>query len=114
MGKKILILTSLLITSLAILLASDLVTTTTIYNNLDTVALTVASYIAKNGGINDSIKNYVKKEADANIYCTNEDCKSVKVGDTYFYVVEKEFTPIIISKNNSTVRVKRSVIITLI
>lgn len=113
MGKRIILMFSMVMATLAILLSSDLVSGQVITSELDTVAVTVGYYISKSGGINDSIKSYVRKEVDANIYCAMEECTSIKKGDTYFYIIEKPYTPILSIKNDNFIRIKRSVVIGL-
>lgn len=113
MGKRIVLMFSLLVASLGILLSSDLVTTEMIYSELDTMALTVGYYISKSGGVTESIRSYVQKEIQANIYCAMEECGAIKKGDTYFYAIEKEFVPIIYRKSDNKITLKRSVVIGL-
>ena len=113
MSRRIVIMLSMLIASFAFLLASDLVSAQMIYSKLDSVATTVGYYISKSGGINETIQAYVKKEAEASIYCAMEECESVKVGDTYEYVIAKAYSPIILPRQENQVLIKRSVVIGL-
>lgn len=113
MSKRIIVMISMLVASFAFLLASDLVSAQMIYSKLDSVATTVGYYISKSGGINESIQAYVKKEVSGNIYCAMEKCESVKVGDTYEYIVSKDYSPIILPKQANQILIKRSVVIGL-
>lgn len=112
MGKRIVLMFSMLMAAVAILLSSDLVASQMIYSELDTMSTTVGYYISKSGGITDSIRIYVKKEMDANIYCAMEECSAVKKGDTYLYTIEKAYTPIIFLNTNA-IQITRSVVIGL-
>ena len=108
MGKKIIIMFSMMAAAITSLLIADLASSQMLYGELDNMAATVSYQISVNGGINPTIKMYVKKEIDANIYASDPE-QSVKKGDIYFYIVEKEFTPIILQ--TKYIKVKRSVII---
>lgn len=113
MGKRIILMFSLLVAGVAMLLSSDLVATEMIYGELDSMAVTVGYYISKTGGVSDSIRSYVKKEIGADIYCAMEDCTAVKKGDTFYYIIEKDYTPVIYRKSNNKISIKRSVVIGL-
>lgn len=113
MGKRIVVMFSLLCASLAILFSSDLLTTEMIYSELDSMAVTVGYYISKSGGITESVRSYVQKEINASIYCAMEECTAIEKGDTYFYIIEKPYTPIIYRKSKNIISIKRSVVIGL-
>lgn len=113
MAKRIVLMFSMLIASLAILLSSDLVATEMIYGELDSMAVTVGYYISKSGGITESIRTYVQKEIDADIYCDMEECTAIKKGDTYYYAIEKRYTPVIYRKSENKITIKRSIVIGL-
>ncbi len=104
---------SLLVASLGILLSSDLVSTQMIYGELDSMAVTIGYYISKSGGVTESIRSYVRKEIDADIYCAMDDCSAIKKGDTFYYIIEKPYTPIIYRKSDNKISLKRSVVIGL-
>jgi len=113
MVKKIIAMLSIMFTGVSILLISDLVSSQIVYSELDNTSMTVSYYISKNGGITDSIKQFVKKEADAKIYCADDACGPVKKGDTYTYIIEKDFTPIVLSYEVKSIKVRRSVVVGL-
>ncbi len=113
MGKRIVLMISMVVTAFAILLTSDLVSTEMIYGELNSMSVTVSYYISKSGGVTDSIKSFVQKEISADIYCAMDDCTAVKKGDTFFYIIEKEYRPIITHKSENKITIKRSVVIGL-
>lgn len=113
MAKRIILMFSMLVATIAILLTSDLIGSQMIYNQLDSVATTVGYYISKDGGISEGVLTYVKKEVNAKIYTTLPEGTIVKAGDMYPYVLEREYTPIILLANNNKVIVSRSVVIGL-
>ncbi|MCQ2794453.1 MAG: hypothetical protein MJ207_03780 [Bacilli bacterium] len=113
MAKRIIFMGSMLLTTIAILLMSDLLGVQMIYDQLDNVAMTVGYYISKDGGITKDIQTYVKKEINAVIYTTLPEGTVVKVGDTYPYVIDKEYLPIVLGKNKNHISVERSVVIGL-
>lgn len=113
MGKRIVLMFSMLVASLAILFSSDLVATEMIYGELDSMSTTVGYYISKSGGVTESIRSYVQKEINANIYCAMEECSAIKKGDTYYYIIEKDYSPVIYHKSENKISIKRSVVIGL-
>ncbi|MCQ2792588.1 MAG: hypothetical protein MJ208_03600 [Bacilli bacterium] len=113
MAKRIVAMFSMLVAAVAILLSSDLVSSQMIYSELDTMSTTVGYYISKEGGVTEEIKTYVKKEINASIYCAMEECTAIKKGDTYFYIIEKEYAPILFRQKGNSIQVKRSVVIGL-
>lgn len=113
MGKRIVLMFSMLVASVAILLSSDLVATEMIYGELDSMSATVGYYISKSGGVTESIRSYVKKEINADIYCAMEDCTAIQKGDTFFYIIEKPYVAIIYRKSDNKITIKRSVVIGL-
>lgn len=113
MAKRVILMFSMLVASIAILLSSDLVATEMIYGELDSMSVTVGYYISKSGGVTDSIRSYVKKEINADIYCAMEDCTFIQKGDTFYYIIEKAYNPIIYRKSNNKITIKRSVVIGL-
>ena len=110
MVKKIFFMLSMLVASFGFILSSDIISTQLIYRDLDNMSATMSSYIAKNGGITESIRGYVKKEINADIYCTMEN-PDVKIGDTYYYAIKKTYTPIILINYANFIQVNRSVVI---
>ena len=113
MHKRIISMFMLLLASITILLSSDLVITGFLYSRLDNLSVTAGYYISKDGGITEEVVQLVKKEENAKIYCATEDCPTPKKGDTYFYIVEKSFTPVIFSSETKAIKIKRSVVIGL-
>lgn len=113
MVKKTLVMISCFFVAISILVSSDILSTQFIYTELDNISTSVGYYISKNGGITDTLSLYVKKEYDAKVYCGMDDCSSVKYGDTYVYILEKSYTPIVISRNNNAIKIERSVVIGL-
>lgn len=111
MAKKILAMISCLFVGISILISSDILSTQFIYTELDNISTNIGYYISKNGGITDSLRIYVKKEYNANVYCGLEDCSVIKYGDTYIYILEKNYDPIIINKKSKSIKIERSVII---
>jgi len=113
MVKKTLAMISCLFVGVSILISNDILSTQFIYTELDNISTNIGYYISKNGGITDSLRIYVKKEYDANVYCGLDDCSSVKVGDTYVYILEKKYEPAIIKNNSKVIKIERSVVIGL-
>lgn len=111
MVKRIIGIFTMLILAISILCVSDIISKQCILSELESVATTVGYYISKNGGITEQIKVYVKKEINAEIKCAMDGCESVKKGDTYFYILERKYTPIIIQQGESKVSIKRSIVI---
>lgn len=113
MVKKVLAMISCLFVGISIFISSDILSSQFILTELDNISTNIGYYISKNGGITDALSIYVKKEYDAKVYCGLEDCSSIKKGDTYIYILEKTYSPIIINKSNNSVKIQRSVVIGL-
>lgn len=113
MVKKIIILSTFLFSAIGILLIADLISLNLSYHKLNQMATTISYYISKDCGINDSIKKYVKNEINAEIYCAMDDCSKIKIGDTYFYVIEKDYRSLFLNSTSKTIKVKHSVVIGL-
>lgn len=113
MAKKLIILFALLCSSIAILLTADLLSLNLSYRELDQMATTISYYISKECGINESIKKYVKNEISAEIYCAMPDCSKIKIGDTYFYIIEKDYRSLFLNNGANSIKVKHSVVIGL-
>lgn len=111
MVKKIFTMASFLFISISILICSDILSIELLYGELDSISTNIGYQISKSGGISDSLKLYVKKEYDANVYCGMEECGHVKKGDTYIYILEKSFNPVFVYKSNPIIKIERSVII---
>lgn len=113
MFKKITTIICLFLSSIVILLTTDIINTQMVYNELDLTAINVGYLISKSGGITDSIVAYVKKEAGADIVCSGEGCTSPKQGDTYFYTISKNIVSVVLKNKVECIKIKRSVIIGL-
>lgn len=111
MAKKVLTMFSFLFVAIAALICSDIVSIQLIHGELDNISTNIGYYISKNGGINDNLRIYVKKEYSANLYCGMEDCSHIKKGDIYTYILEKNINVIFMKNPTSSIKIERSVII---
>ncbi len=109
MGSNIGFMLSLVFVVQVLLLSGDLVSIQAIYGHLDALSLSVNQMISRQGGITPRIEQYVETQ-EVEIYCIPEMC-STQFGETYEYKLVKTFTPLIMSKDEMKITIKRSVII---
>lgn len=111
MGSKIGLILSLPFIFLAFLFGVDLVIIQVQYSLLDSLTSYASYNIAKDGTISDSLKEFIKNNYAANIYCVNIDTDSVyTTGQTFEYCLEKDYEPIVLS-STYTIKITRCAII---
>ena len=83
------------------------------YANIDSMAIQVSYLISKNGYLTADIEAEYLKKFDVYIYPfeTNKEARSYEEGFVYGYVLEKEYSPIIISSAAMKIKVERYTVI---
>lgn len=92
-----------------LLFSGDLACLEAIHSELDAVALTVGYQISMTGSITSSIREFVYAEAHAEIHCVSS-C-SPQMGEAMSFILARSYQPIIISKQEMTITVRRTAII---
>lgn len=109
MSYKLAFLLSFLFMIQVLLFSGDLAALEAIHNELDAVGLTVGYQISMIGSITPAIKEFVFQEAHAEIRCVSG-CSS-QMGEALSFELSRRYEPIIISKNEMTITVRRTAII---
>lgn len=94
---------------------TDLVMMQNIYTSLDSLSTQVSHAISKNGYLTEQIKANFLTNYNATIYPieTNILAKSYEEGFIYGYYLEKDYSPIAISKSTINIKVKRFAVINI-
>ncbi len=89
----------------------DLVSMQYNYTNMDALSTNISYEISKNGCLSKEIINKYKNNYDIYLYPYDSDDKKYKEGESYGYVLEKDYSPIIISNSTIKLRIQRFTII---
>ena len=110
MGSKIGVILTMPFLFIAFLFGIDFVSLQLTYTSLDSISTTVSYRISKIGGIDDTIKDYVRDEICAEIEAVYPG-RVYNKGSTYEYYLFKEFTPLFMSNSSKELRIKRFTVI---
>ena len=97
------------------LFGTDLVMIQYTYSFLDSISIDASYLISKAGFITSNIKKTFLENYSINIYPieSNKASKSYASGFTYGYVLEKTYSPIVLSGNEIEIDIERYTIINL-
>ncbi len=108
MAYKLGLLLSFVFMMSVMLFAGDLLCVSQIHSALDSIALTVSYRVAKEGMVSDETKDFVRNSGAEFIPVTSG---TPSLGETYEFIIAKRYKPIIMSKNETVISVKRSTVI---
>lgn len=108
MSYKLSLLLSLLFMVQVFLFQGDLCFVEAIHNELDAVALTASYRISMTGYVDESLREFVKTQAKAEIYVVSQD---VSFGDSIVFSVYRDYRPLVISKESMRISVTRTAIV---
>lgn len=93
----------------------DLVAMQYNYTNMDALSTSVSYEISKNGYISKEIKKKYLNDYGLKVYPidTNNNEQSYEEGKEYGYILEKDYSPIIISNSIIKLKIKRFTIINI-
>lgn len=113
MSAKLGTIFSLIFIFIAFLFGTDLVMMQYIYTDLDSLSINASYLISKNGYITDVIKENFAINYGVKIYPfeSNDLNQSYKEGEEYGYVLEKAYSPIILSSGELNLKINRYTII---
>ncbi len=92
-----------------ILFGVDLFIINSIKVSLESKATTIGYQISKQGGLREALINEIEKQ-NIIISCLNE-CTYISVGEELTYELIKYYTPILISQEQLTISVTRTIIV---
>jgi hypothetical protein len=106
---------SLFFIFIAFLFGTDLVVMQYLYTDLDSISIQANYLIAKNGYLTDEIKDSFTSKYNATIYPieSNSLMQSYEEGFIYGYILEKDYSPIAISKSTINLKIKRFAVINI-
>ncbi|MCQ2742842.1 MAG: hypothetical protein MJ239_06070 [Bacilli bacterium] len=90
------------------LFQGDLCFVEAIHNELDAVALTASYKISMCGYVSEELREFVRKEAKAEIYTVTP---SASFGEALTFSVYRDYRPFVISKENMRISVTRTAIV---
>ena len=110
MSYKLGFILSMVFVAMFFLLAGDMVSLQFLYSDLDAKSVTISYLISKNPGrINDNFVEYIENKY--NVEFVSIDNRSPMFGDEVTYVIAEYYTPLIMSKEEMTVSVKRTTVV---
>ena len=109
MSSKIGLVLSFIFVAMFFLLGVDLLTLQFALSNLDAKSINISYLINKNATIDEELISYIESTYDVDFECHNE--TTPVYGDTLDYTISQTINPIIISKKEMKITIKRYVII---
>ena len=108
MAYKLGMLLSMVFVMSVMLLGGDMVCISSIYASLDAISLSVSRAISKEGTISQNTLNLV---ASHDAYLVKEGNQTPAMGETVTYFLCRDYTPLILSKEEMTISIRRSAIV---
>lgn len=91
------------------LFAGDMISLQFIYSDLDAKSVTISYLISENGNIDDNFINYIESKYKVDfVYADNY---NPVFGDEVTYIIAETYKPLMMSKDEMTVSVKRTTVI---
>lgn len=109
MSSKIGLVLSFVFIAMFFLLGVDLLTLQFALSDLDAKSVNISYIINKNATLNDEIINQIETTYNVDFECLNN--STPVYGDVLDYTISQKFKPIIISREEMTIKIKRYVII---
>ena len=109
MSYKVGLILSMIFVALFFIFGADLLTLQSVYSSLDSKANNISYLISRNGTIDDDFINYVE-----NTFLVDFDCpknQSPAFGEKIIYQISTTYHPLVISKQEMTVAIKRMTIV---
>ena len=109
MSYKIGLILSMIFVSLFFLFAADLITIQSVYSSLDTKANNISYIISRTGVVDDEFINYIERTYNVDFVCDKH--LAPTFGEEIYYQISVTYTPMVISKNQMTISIKRMTIV---
>ena len=109
MSYKIGLILSMIFVALFFLFGADLITLESVYSTLDAKANNISYIISRNGVIDDDFIDYIE-----NTFSVTFDCPqnlTPTFGEKIIYQVSTSYHPLVISKQEMTISIKRMTIV---
>ena len=109
MSYKIGLLLSMVFVALFFLFGADLISLQSAYSILDAKANNISYIISRNGVIDEGFINYIKATYNVDFICDIN--TAPEFGEKVFYEIRASYSPLIISKDEMLISIKRMTII---
>lgn len=109
MSSKLGTILSLFFVALFFLFGTDMITLQYTYSDLDAKATPISYLISRHGGLDRNFIRTIEYEYSVNFICLNED--PPLFGDTVDYIISTTYKPLIISKDEMTISIRRKTVI---
>ncbi len=110
MSYKLGLLLSIAFMMAVLLLGTDLALLDAVENQVDAIALIVCQRISYDGAVKNSTIQYVT-DHNANFVVVEGPNYGTAFGDTFVFKIQKQYSPIILSKSPVTVTVTRAAVV---
>ena len=109
MSYKIGLILSMIFVALFFLFGADLITIESVYSTLDAKANNISYIISRNGVIDDDFIEYIETTFMVDFECPKN--LSPTFGEKIIYQISTNYRPLVISKQEMTIIVKRMTIV---
>ena len=109
MSYKIGLILSMIFVALFFIFGADLLTLQSIYSSLDSKANNISYLISRSGTIDDSFIDYVESTFLVDFECPIN--QSPSFGEKILYQISTNYHPLVISKQEMTITIKRMTIV---
>lgn len=109
MSYKVGLILSMIFVALFFLFGADLITIESVYSALDSKANNISYIISRNGVIDDDFIDYIETTFSVNFDCPKN--LSPTFGEKIIYQISTNYHPLVISKQEMTIAIKRMTIV---
>jgi hypothetical protein len=109
MSYKLGLLLSFFFMIQVLLFAGDLACIESVHSELDAVAVTASYQISMSGKITNATRTFVYQEAKAFVWQLSGE--NAKMGESITFLVYRDYTPFIVSKDAMRISVRRTAIV---
>ena len=109
MSYKVGLILSMIFVALFFLFGADLITIESVYSALDSKANNISYIISRNGVIDDEFIDYIEITFSVDFDCPKN--LSPTFGEKIIYQISTNYHPLVISKQEMTIAIKRMTIV---
>ena len=109
MSYKVGLILSMIFVALFFLFGADLITIESVYSALDSKANNISYIISRNGVIDDEFIDYIEITFSVDFDCPKN--LSPTFGEKIIYQISTSYHPLVISKQEMTIAIKRMTIV---
>ena len=109
MSHKISFILSMIFVAMFFLFAGDMISLQFVYSDLDAKSVTISYLISEQGSINDNFVEYIETKYDVEV--VSIDNWTPLFGDEVTFIIAENYKPLIMSKNEMKLSIKRTTVI---